>query len=178
MDTQRKDERVSLLLVVPARANGMTSSLINASMRGIRLVHSEPFLNRRPCAITLEWEGHTIRFLADPRWTNAAGDRYESGFEIMRIDAQSKSALRALVNAALPSSPHFDRHELLHGVWITTPTRDPAQPASGFTVATTESQHTIDFLRAAYSRGNRELRERVRKMAEFSIEHPGQRYDA
>jgi hypothetical protein len=178
METRRKNERAVLSPAVPARANGIAASLINASMSGIRLAHSTPLMNRRPCAITFEWKGRTIRFLADPRWSNATGDGYESGFEITRIDTQSKDSLRELLGAVLPVVNRFDRHELLHGVWISTPTADPAQPPSGFTVASSESQHTIDFFRAAYSRGNRELRERIRKMAEFSIEHPERRYDA
>lgn len=177
METRRKNERAILRPPVPARANGLASTLINVSMSGVRLAHSKALLNRRPCAITLEWEGRTIRFLADPRWSNPTGDGYESGFEITRIDTQSKDSLRALLGALTPVPPRFDRHELLHGVWISTPTADPAQPPSGFTVASSESQHTIDFFRAAFSRGNRELRERIRKMAEFSIHHPERRYD-
>src|SRR5579884_3289044 len=111
METRKRNERAILSPAMPARANGMTSSLLNASMSGIRLAHSKPLLNWRPCAITFEWEGRTIRFLADPRWTNATGDGYESGFEITRIDAQSKDSLRALLGAVLPVPPRFDRHE-------------------------------------------------------------------
>ena len=163
---------------MPARANGMLSSLINASMGGVRLAHTKPFLNRRPCAINVEWQGRVIRFLADPRWTNPIGDGFESGFEITKIDAQSKESLRKLVETTLPVVPRYDRHELLHGVWISTQTADPTQPPSGFTVVADESQHTIDFFRAAFSRGNRELRDRIQKLAELSIKHPERRYDA
>jgi hypothetical protein len=56
-------------------------------------------------------------------------------------------------------------------------TTDSRQPESGFTVSWNESVHTIDFFRAAYMAGDRRMRERIRKLAEMSVEHPERHYD-
>ena len=100
MDRHRRTQRANLLPGLPARANGMQSNLVNASIAGVRLAHSTPLLNRRPCAITFQWRDRTIRFLAEPRWTNPAGDRYETGFEIIKIDPESNEGLRIMIESA------------------------------------------------------------------------------
>jgi len=73
--------------------------------------------------------------------------------------------------------PLFERHELVHGVWQKTMTTDSWQPPLGFTVASTESPHTVAFFRAGYSAGDAKMRERIRKLAELSIAHPERLYD-
>jgi len=85
--------------------------------------------------------------------------------------------LRGLLESSDERTPLYECHELTHGVWRKKATIDPRQPESGFTVLSTESVHTIDFLRAAYAAGDRKMRERIRKLAELSIEHPERRYE-
>src|SRR5579859_6973230 len=138
MDTRRRNERATLLAPVPARANGVTADIVDVSAAGVRLVHSALFHERKPLAVSVEWRGQTIRFIAEPRWTNARRGKFESGFQIHQIDEQSKEALRMMIDAAMRTTPRFERHELLHGVWIATRTSDSRQPPSGFTIPEAE----------------------------------------
>jgi len=178
MDTRRRNERATLPAPVPARANGVTADVVDVSAGGVRLAHSALFHERKSLAISMEWRGTTIRFIAEPRWTNPKRGKFESGFQIHEIDEQSNDALRSMIDAAMRTTPRYERHELLHGVWITTRTSDSRQPPSGFTIPDSEPTHTVEFFRAAYSRGNRDLRDRIRKLAELSIQFPERRYDA
>lgn len=151
--------------------------MVDASLSGVRLSHSSRFPERKPCAISLHWHGTSIEFIAEHRWTNAKGSEYQSGFEIQSIDPPSRDALRDLIKESGERASLYECHELIHGVWRKRMTTDPRQPESGFTVRSTESIHTIDFLRAAYTAGDRDTRERLRKFAELSIAHPERRYD-
>ena len=162
---------------IAASAAGAPVYVVDASLSGVRLSHPTLLAERTPCAITLDWHGTPIQFTADLRWTRPRGDHYESGFEIQTIEPGSNVALRRFVDECIERMPHYDRHELAHGVWRTTMTIDSWQPEAGFTVASTESPHTVEFFRAAYSTGDAKMRERIRKLAELSITHPERRYD-
>jgi hypothetical protein len=86
-------------------------------------------------------------------------------------------ALLSLINECAARMPLYERHELVHGVWRTTPTTDSWQPQIGFTVSAAESPHSVAFFRTAYSTGDAKMRERIRKLAELSIAHPERQYD-
>ena len=118
-----------------------------------------------------------IEFIAEQRWTHEQRGGYESGFEIQTIDPAASKALRGLIDECAAWMPLFERHELAHGVWRTTPTTDSWQPKVGFTVRATESPHAIAFFRTAYSTGDAKMRERILKLAELSITHPERRYE-
>jgi PilZ domain-containing protein len=178
MDTRRRTERATLPTPIPARANGVTADVVDVSTAGVRLAHSALFHERKPLQVSVEWRGQTIRFIAEPRWTNPKRGKYESGFQIHQIDEQSTAALRMMIEAAMRTTARYERHELLHGVWIITRTSDSRQPPAGFTIPESEPTHTIEFFRAAYSRGNRDVRDRIKKLAELSIERPARGYDA
>jgi len=178
VETRRRSQRVTLLQPIAARAAGERAYVVDASVNGVRLSHSTPFPERKPCAISLEWHGAKIEFIAELRWTNPKEGQFQSGFEIQSIDAASSIALRSLIDTTATGSPPYQCHELIYGVWRKKPTADPRQPQSGFTVASTESVHTVDFMRAAYASGDRKMRERIRKLAEMSVAHPERHYDA
>ncbi|HYS54448.1 MAG TPA: PilZ domain-containing protein [Thermoanaerobaculia bacterium] len=177
METRRRTQRVTVKPPIAARAAGAPVYVVDASVSGVRLSHSTLLAEPAPCAISLDFHGTSIEFTADLRWTHPEGDRYQSGFEIQTIDSASNVALRKLIDECIERMPRFDRHELVHGVWRTTTTTESWQPQSGFTVASTESPHTVAFLRAAYSVGDRKMRERIRKLGELSITHPERRFD-
>jgi hypothetical protein len=84
--------------------------------------------------------------------------------------------LRSLIEVFVERTPLCDCHELTHGGWRKTRTIDARQRELGFTVASTESVHTADFLCAAYVSGDRTMRGRIRKLAERSITVPERRY--
>ena len=191
-------ERVTLLQPVAARVCGESGYVVDASVHGIRLSHSTLFTERTPCPVEFDWQGMAIEFVAQLRWTKLQRGRnlYQSGFEIQRIDAGSNATLRRLIETCIDraldeqkanargipplaqapvqssKTPLYVRHELIHGVWRKITTTEPRQPDSGFTVASTESIHQVDLLRAAYSAADFAMREMIRKIAELSITHP------
>lgn len=177
VETRRRSPRVTLLQPIAALAGGERAYVVDASIIGVRLSHSAPLPARKPYAVSLEWHGAHIEFTAEVRWTNELAGEYQSGCEIQNIDPASSVALRGLLESSDERTPLYECHELTHGVWRKKATIDPRQPESGFTVLSTESVHTIDFLRAAYAAGDRKMRERIRKLAELSIEHPERRYE-
>jgi PilZ domain len=178
VEARRRAQRVTLLQPIAARAGNERAFVVDASINGVRLSHATPLPERKPFAISLDWHGTHIEFIAELRWTNPKAGEYQSGFEIQSIDASSNIALRSLIEASAEQTPLYQCHELVYGVWKKRTTTDPKQPESGFTVALTESVHTVDFMRAAYAAGDRKMRERIRKLAELSIAHPERRYDA
>ncbi len=151
--------------------------MVDASLNGIRLSHSTLLGEGPPYAISLVWNGTPIEFVAEHRWTHVQGDQYQSGFEIRTIDPASNVALHRLIDEYLRQMPLYECHELIHGVWRKTTTTDSWQPQLGFTVPSTESSHTVAFFRAAYSKGDAKMRERIRNLAELSITHPERRYE-
>ena len=166
-----------MLPPIPANAAGAAAKVVDASLNGVRLSLPVRLAERTPCAISLEWHGTPIEFVAELRWTQPRGDHYESGFEIQRIDPESNIALHRFVDECIERMPHYQRHELVHGVWQTTKTTESRQPEHGFTVVATESPHAVAFFRAAYSSGDAKMRARIRKLAELSIEHPERLFD-
>jgi hypothetical protein len=151
--------------------------VLDASLSGIRLSHSAHLAQQKKCAISLEWRGTPIEFVAELRWTHEQHGEYQSGFEIQTIDPAAGNALRGLISECAARMPRYQRHELVHGVWRTMPTTDSWQPPVGFTVSATESPHAVASFRTAYSAGDAKMRERIRRLAELSIAHPERLYD-
>ena len=174
VETRRRTQRFTLLQPVAARVGALRARVVDVSMNGIRL--SDPQACPDSCAITLDWPGQHVEFTAERRWMRLLAGEYHCGFEIQAIDDDSKAKLRKLLDEA--NDPAYECHELLHGVWRKRTTTDPRQPPSGFTVRASESPHTIDFFRALYSTGDREMRDRIRKLAELNISHPERRFEA
>ena len=162
---------------IAANAAGERAQIVDASVTGVRLTHSAALAQYKQCAITLEWHGRPIEFVATMRWTHEQRGEYQSGFEIQAINPDSVEALRGLIYECAARMPLYQRHELVHGVWRTTNTTDSWQPEVGFTVSAKESSHTVAFFRSAYSAGDAKMRERIRHLARLSIEHPERMYD-
>ena len=175
MESRRRTQRFTLLQPLPARAGNERALIVDVSLSGVRLSHLSLLPEGKPCAISLEWQGSYIAFTAEPRWTREVTGAYLSGFEIKAIDRSSSSALQRLIDSS--GEAIYARHEFTHGVWRKTLTTDPSQPVSGFTVSVDESPNTVDFFRAAYSLGDINMRERIRRLATLSIEHPERHYD-
>ena len=99
VEARRRSQRVTLLQPIAAHADNERAYVVDASVNGVRLSHSNPLAERKPCAISLEWHGMPIEFTAELRWSKLQGGKYQSGFEIQTIDPASSVALRGLVEA-------------------------------------------------------------------------------
>jgi hypothetical protein len=176
--TRRRSQRVTVQPPIPAQAAGESAQVVDASLRGVRLSHSGRLAQQKHWTISLDWGGRPIEFVAELRWTHEERGEYQSGFEIQTIDPAAGDALRGLISECAARMPRYQRHELVHGVWRTMPTTDSWQPPVGFTVSATESPHAVASFRTAYSTGDARMRERIRRLAELSIEHPERRYDS
>lgn len=63
----------------------------------------------------------------------------------------------------------YARHQLIGKGWQETPTTDPRQPLTGFTVASDQSRDEIAMLRVAWEAADNSQRQIIRKFAELSI---------
>jgi len=121
---------------------------------------------------------------------------YHSGLEIADVAEQGRAALRELVHdyveraldeqkanaRGVPpiavqyeqtgTATEFIRHELVAGKWKHRRTTDKEQPANGFTIAADHPENEVEMLRDAYVRGDRSMREIIRRTAELSIKSP------
>jgi hypothetical protein len=61
------------------------------------------------------------------------------------------------------------RHELSGDFWRATPTTDPKQPRTGFTVAADLPEREVNMLRQTYAVSDLDGREMIRKMAALSV---------
>lgn len=61
------------------------------------------------------------------------------------------------------------RHELSGDFWRATPTTDPKQPRTGFTVAADLPEREVNMLRETYAVSDLDGREMIRKMAALSV---------
>jgi hypothetical protein len=199
MTHQREIARVTLRQPITATACGERVRIVDASVRGVRVAHSNLLVDRDRCAIAFDWNGNEIEFVGRVRWTKlqrfGVGQSYQSGLEIAAIDSVSTAALRNLVESYVtraldeqkanargtPPPPDtlgpkraavFTRHELLNGIWLKTTTTDPRQPAAGFTVPADERPDQISLLRAAYAAADLSMRGVIRRFAELSIFDP------
>ena len=200
MTRQRNIQRVTLRQPINALASGENVSIVDASVRGVRVAHTQLLSDRDRCSIAFDWNGKEIEFVGRVRWTRlqryGPTAVYQSGLEIAAIDSRSTAALRNLIESYVrraldeqkaneygetPSQPEtiqvrknelFIRHELVHGIWRKTTTADPRQPAAGFTVPVDERPDQVDLLRAAYAAADFSMRGMIRRFAELSIADP------
>ena len=197
-DRERRVGRVRLLQPVPAVADGERAYVVDASLRGVRLSHTNLFLQETQCGVTFEWNGKPIELVGKIRWTKAQRipsnkNIYYSGFEIEAVRTDAASALRSLVEECVEraldeqkanvngippvaaslmqgaTSILYGRHELIDGVWRKIMTSDARQPLSGFTVSASESRHQVELLKKTYEAADPALRETIRKLAEISV---------
>ena len=201
MTRQRSIQRVTLRTPIDALASGENVSIVDASIRGVRVAHRNLLFNRDRCSIVFDWNGREIELVGKVRWTKLQRGNgrtvYQSGLEINAIDQRSSVALRNLIescvtraldeqkaNARGTSSPPeiipvrktplYTRHELVGGIWRKMMTGDPTQPDAGFTVPIDERPDQIDLLRAAYAAADPSMRTVIRRFAELSIVDPDQ----
>ena len=202
MTRQRSIQRVTLRQPIAAHAAGEDVSIVDASIRGIRVAHRNLLFDRHRCSIVFDWNGREIEFVGKVRWTKLQRGTeralYQSGLEIAEIDPLSSVALRNLIESCVtraldeqkanargtPAAPPealqvrkpslYTRHELVDGIWRKTMTGDPKQPVAGFTVPVDERPDQIDLLRAAYAAADPSMRTVIRRFAELSIVDPDQ----
>ena len=187
-----------MLQPVPAVADGERAYVVDASLRGVRLSHTNLFLQETQCGVTFEWNGKPIELVGKIRWTKAQRipsnkNIYYSGFEIEAVRTDAASALRSLVEECVErtldeqkanakgippvaaslmqsaASILYAKHELTDGVWRKIMTSDARQPLSGFTVSANELRHQVELLKKTYEAADPAMRETIRKLAEISV---------
>lgn len=118
---------------------------------------------------------------------------YHSGLFLMRTDAESHHLLREIVQTSviraideqkanargIPATAalsfqtgggdEYLRCELRHQSWVKTSTREPEQPANGFTISSTEPPSKVAMLCRAYELGDGDGRRLIRTFAALSI---------
>jgi hypothetical protein len=125
---------------------------------------------------------HITRFHGDSRdIIRALIERY-----VLRALDERKANARGLPAAAAQSfqtgkRDALVRHEFVAGNWRTADTKDPRQPANGFTISADESPGSVQTLRDAFAKGDKHARQMIQEMAAISISRsegiPTRRYE-
>jgi hypothetical protein len=125
---------------------------------------------------------HITRFHGDSRATiRALIERH-----VLRALDEQKANARGVPAAAVQSfqtgkRDALIRHELAAGNWRTVDTKDPRQPANGFTISADESAASVQTLRDAFAKGDQHARQMIQEMAAMSISRsegiPTRRYE-
>ncbi len=139
-----------------------------------------------------------LQWTAVQRSSNASPSRvvYHSGLSVRDVKTLSAGVLRELVHhyvvraldeqkanargipAVAPTSyqtsnsSELVRHQFLGEQWRETPTSDPRQPITGFTISAGHPAGDITMLRMAYAAGDASAREAIRQMAALTINNP------
>lgn len=118
---------------------------------------------------------------------------YHSGLFLMKTDPESGRLLREIVQTSviraldeqkanahgIPATAALSyqtgggedylRCELRHQMWVKTSTREPEQPANGFTISSSEPPSKVAMLCRAYEIGDPDGRRLIRTFAALSI---------
>jgi hypothetical protein len=202
MEEHRRVQRVTLMHPLAGMADGERMYVVDASLTGVRMLHTRLFQPQSSCSVSFSWDGKPIQLEGNIRWTkprtgsDLSRSSYQSGVEIATIRPQAHFTLQELVelhieralderkaNArgippiavqAVQSGRNslYTRHELVRGGWRKTVTGDPAQPTSGFTVSVQHSHDDVEMLRSAYAVADSEMREVIQRMAQLSVSNP------
>jgi hypothetical protein len=199
---RRRVQRVHLLEPLPGRIRGKNVHVLDVSLRGVRVAHSEVLGPAgEGCELSFVWEGRPL--VLDCRLRRSTVQRigkasyartlYHSGLEV-RPSGRSLEGLRELIKThveraldeqkanargipsaaaiAVSTPDDFVCHEFNGSTWRKVPTTDPGQPPDGFTIAANHSPIEIQMLRKAYALGDESARAAIQKIAELSLTSP------
>jgi hypothetical protein len=93
---------------------------------------------------------------------------YDRAMDEQRANAEGIPAIAAQ-SFQTGKGDNFVRCELQPSGWVRTDTKDPQQPANGFTVSASETPHKIAMLCRTWEIGDAEARRLIRTFAALSI---------
>lgn len=189
-DDRRGAERHSPPKPVPATFGGFAVRILDVSLLGCRVEHTDRFPARAHLALRFAWRGAPVRIdasVARSELTSVGGrPAYVSGLAFCDSPEDSPPVIRDIVGwlvaAARKAEPVVVQEEEAEalsaaylqctfegGRWIKLFVEDPAQPADGFTIRAPASEKEADVLCRAWLQADPARRKAMRASFERDI---------
>ena len=189
-DDRRGVERYAPPKPVPASFGGFAAKIIEISLIGCRIEHSDRLPPRAKMAFRFSWRGTQVRIDATvirSELTSMGGKpSYVSGLEFADsppVLREITDWLRRSVKSSEPEPPAVAEPEeepellsarylqctLAEGKWFKYFVDKPAQPAEGFTIRAPENEREVELLCRAYEQADAAKRRAMRARFERDL---------
>ena len=193
----RRAERIVLPQPVPAMLGEFIAKLVEVSLIGCRLEHSDRLPMRSTQTLRFRWQNQdvTLRGTVARCELQMAGGRiqYVTGLQFCASVDEAPAAMRAMVNALVEPKPaaksaaapasripflrdddhgslgEFLECSLVDGRWQQRRVTEMRHPVQGFTIALPVPEREIESLCRVYATSNEEMRTRIRAKLDLSV---------
>lgn len=194
MPERRGTERLALPRPVPATLGGFDTKIVEVSLTGCQIEHSDRVLPRARMSLRFKWRGAPVKVEATvirSEMRSVGGKPgYLSGLQFCDSVEYSPPVIREVVEWLVKSSkpeppmknPYIDDDEepevlaapflqctLGGGEWMKLYVTDRRQPAEGFTIPAPSNEAEVDVLCRAYEKADASRRRAMRASFELAI---------
>jgi hypothetical protein len=198
MPDRRGTERLALPKPVPATLGGFDAKIIEVSLMGCQVEHSDRVLPRARLALRFKWRGAPVKVegtvIRSEMRSVGGKPAYLSGLEFCDAMEHSPPIIREVVawltkslkpEPVMPATknPYIDDDDeepeelsapfmqctLGGGEWMKLYVTDRKQPAEGFTIPAPSNESEVDVLCRAYERADANRRRAMRASFEQAI---------
>ena len=193
MQDRRGAQRLALPKPVPATLGGFAAKIIEVSLLGCQVEHSDRVLPHARLSLGFKWRGAAVKIEATVMRSEmrSAGGKpgYLSGLEFCDSPEYSPPIIREVVSwlvkmtkpdvIAEPPKVPDEEPELLdapflqctfgNGEWIKLYVSEKKQPREGFTIPAPSNDAEVDVLCRAYEKADANRRKAMRASFELAI---------
>lgn len=201
-DQKRNAERLPLDVPFDATAGGVEVRVVEISLIGCRVEHSERLPIGNSVPLRFRWKGNEFVVPArvarmEVRGFQPGGAKYDTGLKFADSAADAPQALLNLVSSLVEESPkpvpdpfvrapflRYDDEEELSRPFVECTLRDgkwrrryvsrPAQPVEGFTTVIPADDQELDLLCRTYEMADPDTRRLIRLSLEVAMTKPTQ----
>jgi PilZ domain len=198
MQDRRGAQRLSLPKPVPATLGGFAAKIVEVSLLGCQIEHSDRVLPRARMSLRFKWRGAPVKVEAtvmrSEMRTVGGKPGYLSGLEFCDAVEYSPAIIREVVEwlvkslkpepvpAPATKNPYVDDDDepevldapflqctLGGGEWMKLYVTDRKQPLEGFTIPAPSNEAEVDVLCRAYEKADAKRRQAMRASFELAI---------
>src|SRR5450432_3437266 len=198
MPDRRGTERLALPKPVPATLGGFDAKIIEVSLMGCQVEHSDRVLPRARLALRFKWRGAPVKVegtvIRSEMRSVGGKPGYLSGLSFCDSMEHSPPVIREVVAwlakdlkpepvAPVTKNPYIDDDDeepeelsapflqctLGGGEWMKLYVTDRKQPAEGFTIPAPSNENEVDVLCRAYEKADAKRRKAMRASFEQAI---------
>ena len=194
MPDRRGAERLTLPKAVPATLGGFDARIIEVSLLGCQVEHTDRVLPKSRMSLRFKWRGAEVKVEATVMRSEmrAVGKKpgYLSALQFCDAVEYSPPIIREVVAwlektlkpAPLLTNPYIDDEDepevldapflqctLGNGEWMKLYVSDQKQPREGFTIPAPSNEAEVDVLCRAYEKADAKRRQAMRASFELAI---------